>query len=234
MFNSENLSLRSVFVVVLACLAALVAPGVAGAVTLPSGFQQTTVDDRPRVPDGRRGGSERSRVRCREERDREDVPESHGPDPGDRRGPAHPGAQLLRPRSDVGRRSTRTSRRSPTSTSTTRSTPRSAAPRRCTATSTARGTTATRRTSAWPRTASSAVASRASAWQPGDVPQRAGAGRGLVPAVPGAHAAAGSASAPTATSTSPAATARPRPSGTTARPARRPTRAVTRPARSAR
>ena len=81
MFNREILSLRSHFVAVLACLAALVAPGVAGAVTLPAGFQQTTVYHRPRVPDGHRGGSERACVRRREERDREDVHESLGPDP---------------------------------------------------------------------------------------------------------------------------------------------------------
>ena len=43
MFNREILSLRNAFFAVLACLAVLVTPGVAGAVVLPAGFQQTTV-----------------------------------------------------------------------------------------------------------------------------------------------------------------------------------------------
>jgi glucose/arabinose dehydrogenase/fibronectin type 3 domain-containing protein len=43
MFNREITSLRAVFVIALSCLAALVTPGVAGAVTLPAGFEQTTV-----------------------------------------------------------------------------------------------------------------------------------------------------------------------------------------------
>ncbi len=43
MCNREILSLRTVVVIALAYLAALVAPGAAGAVTLPAGFQQTTV-----------------------------------------------------------------------------------------------------------------------------------------------------------------------------------------------
>ena len=42
MCNREIHSLRGVVLAVLACLAALLAPGAAGAVTLPAGFQQTT------------------------------------------------------------------------------------------------------------------------------------------------------------------------------------------------
>src|SRR5687767_2758077 len=38
----EIVRLRTAFTIVLACLAALFAPGAAGAVTLPAGFQQTT------------------------------------------------------------------------------------------------------------------------------------------------------------------------------------------------
>ena len=224
---------RAAFTIVLACLAALVAPGIAGATTLPAGFQQTTAIsglntpmDVEVTPAGQVFVAEKSGIV-------KSFSSLSDPTPtvaADLRTQVHnfsarglmslavdpdlPGAAVHLRLLHAGRPDRR-----------------HAAPVR----RPGRDLGQLREGASGPRRELHRGRSHLAAADRGrgDDRLRAGAGRGLVPAVPGPYRRRTRASAPTATSTSPAATAPPRPSGTTATPARRPTPAATRPARSA-